>query len=355
MTESILKWPALAATAGLVTCAACAPAGDQAAQGTSAAEVRVPEPRGYTQLVYHPASGQIFMFGGESNHRTSLEDTWTYDAGSDRWSEVPADPHPVDAGGRAAAYDAESDRIIVYYTTLLDRSAEGGLRRIGETWAFDPARGTWTNMRPDPMPFGLMGARLAYDAAADRVILFGGADFTRESAPRFHETWAYDFNTNTWTRRSPETSPPGRSYFGMVYDAGAGKVLIYGGSFAPEDSAAAGELRAYDYAADRWDRVAYSGSAPPDHHPAMAYASRLHRSFYLVGTSFSAFDYASRTWTGLPLDDGLGDRHFHGMAFDEAAGRLVLFGGGSRGLHYDNETWIYDPSSSRWRRGGAPQ
>lgn len=159
-----------------------------------------PGARGYTQLVPHPPTGSLIMFGGESSKRFSYEATWSYNAAENNWMRFETDVHPANAGGVAAAYDAESDRVIFLFTTRLDASAPRGLVRLTETWAFDVLSSTWTNMNPSPAPFGLMGARMVYDSESDRIILFGGADFTKEEAEWFNSTWAYDFNSNTWCR-----------------------------------------------------------------------------------------------------------------------------------------------------------
>lgn len=333
-------------------CCACGSPGGQSDQEAPAAAAQYPDPRGYMQLLFHPPSGQVILYGGEGKGRVSLNDVWGFDVPTRRWRELETEMHPAHGAGGTAAYDAESDRIIVYFTTVLDASAERGLARISETWAFDVARRRWTNMQPDPAPFGLMGARMVYDAAADRIVLFGGADFTRESAPRFNETWAYDFNSNSWMQRRPGQHPPGRSYYGMAYDDQADKTLIFGGTLADDAEDRAGEMWAYDYSSNTWEQLAYTGDAPSDHHPTMVYAHDLNKTLYLVNQSFWAFDYATRSWTQLPYDETMGVRHFHGMAFDDRAQRLVVFGGGPRGLRYDNQTWIFDPASTQWRLSG---
>jgi len=307
-----------------------------------------PEPRGYAQLVASPETGKLILFGGESNSRFSYESTWAYDVSANGWKKYEADPHPSNAGGTAAAFDVESNRLVVYFTTRLDRSASNGLVRLSETWAFDPSDGTWTNMHPDPAPFGLMGSRAAYDAESDRIILFGGADFTRENPEWFSATWAYDFDTNTWTELHPRGAPPGRSYFAMTYDAVADRVLAFAGS--PADAAAS--MWSFDYNANAWEEIRYRGEVQPDHHPFMAYAPAVDKTYYMVGDSFSAFDFETRTWTALPRDPNLGDRHFLAMAVDDKTGKLVVFGGGERGLHYDNSTWVFDPVAWSWTLAG---
>lgn len=322
----------------------------------SASVPDTPAPRGFTQLVYHPPTGRVILFGGEGIPRGSLNDTWSYDARADRWQRLTpvGAPAPTHGGGAtAAAWDSESDRIIAYISTELSSTVPGGLVRRSETWALDPSTGEWTDMRPDPAPFGLMGARMVYDATADRMVLFGGADFTAEGRPRFSDTWAYDFNTNSWSQRNPAHPPPGRSYFGMAYDTRAQRSLIFGGSLAEGEQARSGEMWSYDYRADAWTEVPYTGAVPPDHHPDMTYAAALDRTLYQVGEALWSFDHRARHWTELTYDSAMGVRHFVGLAFDERANRLMLFGGGPRGLRYDDQTWIYDPALDAWQRRAA--
>ena len=82
------------------------------------------------------------------------------------------------------AYDAGSDRGILFGGT-------GG----SETWAYDFNSNTWTKMNPVVHPSGRWGHVMAYDEESKRVVLFGGGTGITPS----NETWAYDFNSNTWT------------------------------------------------------------------------------------------------------------------------------------------------------------
>lgn len=316
--------------------------------GSPSSSVSYPEARGYAQMVSIGPAGQMVLFGGESNRRTQFEETWTFDAQSRVWSQVDVASHPSNAGGSSSAYDSESDRVIFHFTSRLDASGPNGHRRISETWAYSPSDETWTEMSPEEAPFGLMGARMVYDKDADRVILFGGADFTDDAAPRFNETWAYDFNSNTWTQRHPAESPPGRSYYGIAYDERADKTLIFAGSFEADARDRAAELWAYDYDSNTWAELTYEGAPPADHHPFMVYAPGLDRTLYLVNRAFWAFDSSTRSWTELSAAESLGIRHFHAMAYDSEGQQLVVFGGGPRGMRYDNGTWIYTPESSTW-------
>ena len=87
----------------------------------------------------------------------------------------------------------------------------------------------------------------------------------------------------------------------------------------------------------------------------MVYASGLNRTLYLVNRAFWAFDSSTSSWTELELPDAFGVRHFVAMAFHPGTEELVVFGGGPRGLQYDNATWIYAPAGRQWTRSTGPR
>ena len=93
--------------------------------------------------------------------------------------------------------------------------AVGDEFNIPQTWAYDFNTNTWQQMSDGP-EFHL-GASLAYDLESDRVILFGGQQVITNRY--FDDTWAYDFNTDTWTEMKPLGSPAGRNFGEMAYDA----------------------------------------------------------------------------------------------------------------------------------------
>ncbi|GAF71635.1 unnamed protein product, partial [marine sediment metagenome] len=95
----------------------------------------------------------------------------------------------------------------------------------------------------------------------DRFILFGGyqlgeVDFS-------DETWAYDYNANTWTQLSPSSQPSGRRLFTMVYAEGADKIVLFGGmagNFLKEETS--DELWIFDPVSDEWSQVMPDATNP---------------------------------------------------------------------------------------------
>ena len=88
------------------------------------------------------------------------------------------------------------------------------------------ALGVWTNLNPaGDVPAARAGHSMVYDGKSGKVILFGGWDKTD-----FDDTWAYDPAANTWTKLKPAGNlPPARHDLAMAYEAGIGKVILFGG------------------------------------------------------------------------------------------------------------------------------
>ncbi len=168
-----------------------------------------------------------------------------------------------------------------------------------QTWAYDLDSNSWERMHPKRSPSVRFSYAMGYDEGSDRVILFGGADPDESLG----DTWAYDYDEDSWAKMSPAKSPAARSDSGMVYDPGRDRMVLFGGS---EDHPLSAPFR------DTW-----------------------------------TYDYDEDAWTRLKVE-GPGVRAAHAMAFDRETGTVVLFGGGENLYAYFDETWIYDPRANSW-------
>ncbi len=128
---------------------------------------------------------------------------------------LPAERIPSPRAYTSIAYDIESDRVILFGGQTGDYKIESSYN--GETWAYDAAANNWTRMKPSPGPSPRSAPELVYDFESDRVIMFGGCGGVSKSLWGMADTWAYDFNTNTWKAMS-ENGP--KSHIGdrLVYD-----------------------------------------------------------------------------------------------------------------------------------------
>jgi N-acetylneuraminic acid mutarotase len=180
-----------------------------------------PSARGYVSMAYDSESDKIILFGGcsepiEGSEPIPNRETWAYDIASNTWTEMKPAKSPYDKAVLDLVYDSESDRVILF----------GGNWGERDTWAYDYNTNSWTEMAAGPGEH--LGYRMAYDIESDRCILFGGMGFVGLS--HFNDTWAYDFNSDTWTEMQPSTNPSARNFHAMAYDAQADRVILFGGS-----------------------------------------------------------------------------------------------------------------------------
>jgi hypothetical protein len=325
----------------------------------------VPSPRFYHALAYDVESDRVILFGGSTNFPSSsniLSDTWAYAVNTEIWTEMSPIEAPI--GWNVMDYDIQSDRVILF------TGAGDEFETVRETWTYDFNTDTWTNMKPETSPPALTGARMVYDSESDCMILFGGTDATAvdwtsisslADYPFETDTWAYNFDTNNWTRMSPATSPPGANYFSMAYDSNADRVVVVG--LIGEEHYDKTWL--YDYNTDSWEMRETTESPTVRTPSAMVYATGVDRTILFGGGILDPFagqfdvlagtwvyDYRANTWSEVSPEVGPSKRILHAMAYSSAADRVMLFGGGLDSDHATAETWLYDPSTNSWTQVG---
>jgi len=183
-------------------------------------------------MTYDSESDRVILFGGLHDGAIYSDETWTYDFNTNNWTLMTPSSHPSGRFEAHMTYDSESDRVIM----------AGGWGASGtqdDTWAYDFNTDTWTPMIPVGGP-SVIGA-LVYDSASDNVISFWG-----ESTPG-QETWTYDFNTNTWTQRMPLRSPPVRERPYLAYDNESDVNILFGGKGENGFETAMGDTWSYFY------------------------------------------------------------------------------------------------------------
>lgn len=254
-----------------------------------------PPPRSGASSIYDPARDRMVMFGGYS-----LSDTWVLAlAGAPAWTKLmPAGSLPSARQYLASIYDPVRDRMIIF----------GGFNSFSgvaynNTWALSLA-GTpeWTQLFPSGGPPSARGGHSAiYDPIGDRIIVFGGRDASYNS---LNDVWSLSLgNPPAWTQLTPAGAVPHvRTFHTAVYDEARARMVIFGG----DDE--------YDYLS-RDDVWALSLSGTP-------------------------------AWTQLtPAGTLPPARNYHTAVYDDARGRMVIFGGfhlEEENYFYLNDTWFLD-------------
>lgn len=196
-----------------------------------------------SRLAYDADSDRIILFGG-SDWNSLMNDTWAYDFNTDTWTDMKPDISPPARNYHGMTYDVESDRVLIWGSMGTDLEPFDA-----SVWAYDYNTNTWEQMPPvDPYPELRVYPALAYDAESDRTILYGGF-------PEGDQTWAYDYNTNTWTRMNPATTPQKVSRHALAYSAAADRVILSGGQVVAAQFNYTRDTWSYDYNSDTWTFV----------------------------------------------------------------------------------------------------
>ncbi|MFX1484367.1 MAG: kelch repeat-containing protein [Promethearchaeota archaeon] len=186
-------------------------------------------PRGTTHhdMAFDGGSGVSVLYGGMCDNRVASAETWSFNYGTNTWTNMSPPVNPGALYGFAMAYDGESDRIILF---------GGWDATLGEdrnqTWAYDVDTNSWTNMNPPVAPSKRGRFRMTYHTGWDRVVLFGGD--AHDPSTFYSDTWLYDYNTNTWTELTLETHPSSRVYAGLTYDGESESVILFGGLYSDD-------------------------------------------------------------------------------------------------------------------------
>ncbi|MCA8948100.1 MAG: hypothetical protein KDE27_01280 [Planctomycetes bacterium] len=175
--------------------------------------VIVPTARHLHVMAYDSARRRTVLTSGWTDRDSGrlLYDTWEWDGTA--WGErTPVHPAPAFSGA-TMAYDAA--RRVTVLTGTPNASAGGVYLWDGADWSHPFAPG-----------FGYAnGTRIVYDAARERIVLFGGGD--TNGVPLPVGTW--DWDGQLWTQRATATAPPPRYWHALAYDPMSAQVVVFGG------------------------------------------------------------------------------------------------------------------------------
>ena len=242
----------------------------------------LPPARAYHAMVYDSAGGKVILFGGTDDNDVGLSDTWAYDPAANTWTN--SQPR----------WQLAPRPLWSLHGVRLSHRQGDSLRRMGaddaifnDTWAYDPATNTWSELHPaGTLPTGRAYFGMAYDSVTGKVFLFGGMGSGGDK--KFDDTWAYDPAANSWTDLKPTgASPSIRCCHFMVYNSATGKVLLFGG--LSDDRRAFNDTWAYDPAANTWASLQPTGSTPPARTAhRMAYDSETGMVFLFGGYGYDS-------------------------------------------------------------------
>lgn len=274
-----------------------------------------PGTRSQSTAIYDPATNQMVMFGGQ-HAPTSIDfnDLWAVqhvippDAASQQnlnWTKVViAGRAPSLRFGMSAVYNATSNRMIIF---------GGGTGFPGpcvnDLWVLKNANSvggtaTWVQQTPTGTPPPIrQGHTAVYDAANNKMIVFGGTDC---KGAYYKDLWILSnadgaTGTPSWAQVTPSgTGPSARSLATAIYDSANNIMTVYGGGTS--NTTVFGDT------------------------------FTLTNANGITGTP---------TWkTLVGAGNGPGSRSSHSAVYDAANNRMIVFGGFNNRGGVLNDQWV---------------
>ncbi|HUQ07326.1 MAG TPA: kelch repeat-containing protein [Kofleriaceae bacterium] len=155
----------------------------------------------------------------------------------------------------------------------------------------------------------------------------------------------------TWTRLTPTTSPPARYGHSMAYDPTRQRVVLFGGRTGPTNADLLGDTWEFD--GTTWTQRTVVTPPTPRSDAAMVYdeaAGRvmMYGGYTSGGGTQSTYLWDGAAWSSRSTTGSPSFRHDHGLAYDTVNDRAVLFGGFLGGVGVDGHTWEWNTANSTW-------
>lgn len=213
-----------------------------------------------------------------------------------------------------------------------------------------------------------------YDATNNRMMIFGGC--TGTCSPVASDYWVLTnadgtSGTPTWSSLSPSGSVSGRQSFAMAYDATANRTIVFGGQNGGGDPGATlSDVSVLTNAnglggTPAWSQLTQSGAeAPGQYSPSWGYDEANARLIVVGGSAAgtgaptnaayvlsnaNGVAGTTATWTNLVAEGATGSPPVGGgrpAAYDPATNRLVMIGGANL-----NDIWVLSNANGL---GGTP-
>jgi hypothetical protein len=264
-------------------------------------------------------------------------------AALDTWNERSPTISPDAPWGAALAYDAARNVTVLFGGSTGSLADDSNLRN--DTWTWNGA--SWARLSPPRSPSPRFGASMVFDSARGVVVLFGGRG---AGLTALGDTWTW--NGSTWTQQAPTLSPPARLSAGLAYDSSRSVTVLFGGH---NIQAAFGDTWAYN--GSTWTQL-NPASAPTGRNSAALADDAAHGQLVLFGGFDNGGNFLDDTWSWNGTNwlrrsppTSPTPRYSASMAFDSVSQTVLLFGGIVNGPA-SNETWKWNGST--WVRLDPP-
>lgn len=180
-------------------------------------------------LIYLPSLRRFLLMHGRQNR--------LYDPVANTWELMPV-ARALDESGQVVSYalggsptcglDPATGQVLVFGGSYGPTQTD-----FPDTTAlYDVMANTYTVLDPPARPSGRVRPGFAYDPEHEVFVLFGGV--RDQFSLRHDDLWIFDPRRRTWSEIQCSNRPsPRGGYYGMAYDEGADRFVLYGGRHSP--------------------------------------------------------------------------------------------------------------------------
>lgn len=238
------------------------------------------------------------------------------------------------------AFDTQSQTLVLF-------GYSQGTGVGNDTW-LRGGGGSWYRASPTTVPPARSDHAIVYDAARDRVVVFGG----NVGSTRFGDTWLYDANTQSWTNANPTNAPTARANAAMAFDSVRGEVVLFGGQTA---SGITNDTWVWN--GSDWAQKTVASSIPTERTGTAMAFDPVRQRVVLFGGSGSGghradtWEWDGSAWAVRSPVNVPSARADHTLTFDTVRGKIVMYG---RDLwEWDGTNWTLRPEVGPGARSGA--
>lgn len=275
--------------------------------------------------VFDPVRQQLVIFGGRDTE--TFGDTWIFDRVTGMWHAIDS-AGPAPRFGHGAVYDAVHRRMLI----VMGQGAEF----FNDVWAFDLDQETWKELKANDRSAAVPRPRYGQSAVLDaqgRVLISHG--FSDQG--RFDDTWAFDVAAARWVNLTPTSGPKPlkRCLHALIYEAATDRMLLFGGCSSGFGPCPQGDLWAFDLKTTSWTELTPRGAAPSARSNASLVYEAATRTLFLFGGKTASgtsaetwsYDLEGNVWMQLERTKGPSARSSQATSYDTQSGRTLIFGG----------------------------
>ena len=285
--------------------------------------------------------------------------------------------YPLFRSGSTSVYDPSSNRIILF--AGLSDDAAAGDPRLNDVWVETNANGlggtgAWSNLIPSGSPQVRSDHSAVYDAANNRMIIYGGCGAVSTSngcLPIADNVWVLSNangigGTPTWTQLFPTGGPPpARQGHQAVYDPTTNSMIVWAGQNGGGNGCGTfSDVWVLSHAnglggTPNWTQLSTTGGPPPGQYFSTAVYDSANNVLTvfggtgLLGTTCGltnavwALSHANGTggtpvWTNLVPQGAPGapsNRQATFAIYESSSNTMTIFGGSARNKAL-NDSWV---------------